>query len=355
MGLKIAMLTSWACRCGIASYSQNLAAALSKAGTDVYVVRVPRFGIPRTETFQNVIDSIPTKKIDLIHVQHEYGIWKGHEKTFYPSIKQLGLPIVTTMHSVGSWEVDGTIADKSDRIIVHNEFCFNRFGYPEKTGIIPHGTILINTPPPPEALCKKNMGIDPRVPLVGYVGYISPHKGLEMLIEAVAKIPKVALLIGGGWHLEEETEYTMNMKERTNKELPNRCQWLGYISDEHLEMVYGAMKVVVYPSRFITESGALLMAISHGKAVIASDLQPVREKAKQGALITFKNVSDLTRKIKHLIKNDLARQKLEEGARKYSVDNSWAKVAERHVKLYNEVLATKTHQEGAPAKSQEVH
>ena len=161
MGLKIAMLTSWACRCGIASYSQNLAAALSKAGADVYIVRVPRFGIPRTETFQNVIDSIPTKKIDLIHVQHEYGIWKGHEKTFYPSLKQLGLPVVTTMHSVGSWEVDGTIANNSDRIIVHNEFCFNRFGYPEKTGIIPHGTILINTPPPPESAVQEKHGYRP--------------------------------------------------------------------------------------------------------------------------------------------------------------------------------------------------
>lgn len=354
MGLKIAMLTTWACRCGIASYSKNLAEAVSKAGTDVYIVRIPRFGIPKIETFQNVIDSIPTKKIDLIHVQHEYGLWKGFEKTFYPSLKQLKLPVVTTMHSVGSWEVDDTIADNSDRIIVHNEFCYKRFNYPRKTGIIPHGTILINTPPPPENLCKKNMGIDQRVPVVGYVGYISPHKGLELLIAAVERIPKIGLLIGGGWHLEEETQYMMTLKERTNKELPSRCQWLGYISDEHMEMVYGAMKVVVYPSRFITESGALLMALSHGKAVIASDLAPVREKEKQGALITFKNVSDLTRKIKRLIKDDVARQKLEEGARKYSVDNSWANVAERHVRLYNEVLTTRSNQEDALSKSQEL-
>lgn len=341
MGLNVGIATTWKVHCGIASYSENLATALSKQGVNVYIIRVPRFGSPRLETYQNIIDSIPVKKLDCLHVQHEYGLWKGYERTFFPSLKQLGLPVVTTMHSVGSWDVDRIIAGFSDRIIVHNEFCLKRLGYPEKSGIIPHGMLEITTPPPPENLCKQSMGIDPRTPIIGYVGYISSYKGLEMLIEAVSKIPKVALLIGGGWHLEEETEYTVNLKDWTSKVLPNRCRWLGFVSDEHLDMVYGAMRVVVYPSRFITESGALLMALSHGKAVIASDLAPVREKAKQGALMTFKNVADLTRKIKLLLKDDDRRHALEAEAEKFTQKNSWTNISKKHIELYESVVADK--------------
>jgi len=340
MGLNVGMVTSWAVHCGIASYSQNLATTLSKQGVNVYIIRVPRFGSPRLETYQNIIDSIPVKKLDLVHCQHEYGLWKGHERTFFPSLKQLGLPVVTTMHSVGSWDIDRTIAGFSDRIVVHNEFCFRRLGAnAEKASIIPHGMVEITTPSPPENLCKQSMAIDARTPIIGYVGYISAYKGLETLIEAVTKIPKVALLIGGGWHLEEETEYTVNLKDWTSKVLPNRCRWLGFVSDEHLDMVYGAMRVVVYPSHFITESGALLMALSHAKAVIATDLPPVREKAKEGALMTFKNVADLTRKIKLLLKDDDRRHALEAEAKKFTQKNSWINVAKKHIALYESVVA----------------
>jgi glycosyltransferase involved in cell wall biosynthesis len=146
------------------------------------------------------------------------------------------------------------------------------------------------------------------------------------------------VLVGGGWFAGPGTAYIENLKQKSLAALPGRCQWLGYVADEKLPTVYAAMDAVCYPSRFSTESGALLMALSHGKAVIASDLPPMREKAKLGALITFKNVDDLRRKIKRLLKDDDLRHKLEEGARKYSYENRWEVIAEKHINLYEEVI-----------------
>ncbi|GAH39792.1 unnamed protein product [marine sediment metagenome] len=175
---------------------------------------------------------------------------------------------------------------------------------------------------------------------MGYVGFISPYKGLDRVIEAMTKIPDAGLLIGGGWHTAgAETRYIEDLKRDSLETLPGRCQWLGYVPDERLSTVYGAMRIVVYPSRMITESGALLMALSHGKAVIASDLRAVREKRKLGALMTFKSVADLRRKIKRLLKDGEARRELEEGAREYAEKNSWSSVAERHLGLYEEVIS----------------
>jgi glycosyltransferase involved in cell wall biosynthesis len=101
------------------------------------------------------------------------------------------------------------------------------------------------------------------------------------------------------------------------------------------------MDILIYPSIYATESGALLTAISHGKAVIASNVSPFKEKEKQGALMTFKGVDDLTRKIKKLLKNDELRHKLEGGAKAYAESVSWNNIAQKHIELYESVLSHK--------------
>jgi len=300
------------------------------------VIRLPRFGAKTAEMMQNVVDSIPVDKIDLIHVQHEYGLYQGFEGGFYAALKRLGKPIITTCHAVGvRWDVDKVVASVSDRVIVHNEFCARRFGFPSV--IIPHGTKPCETPSAEEA--KRSLGIDPRAPIVGYCGFISEYKGLEVLFEAMVKVPKVAVLVGGGWFAGPGTAYIENLKQKSLAALPGRCQWLGYVADEKLPTVYGACDIIVYPSRFATESGALLMALSHGKAVLASRVPPFKEKEKLGALMTFKDVKDLRRKIKRLLKDKELRSKLEESARRFSYQNRWEAVAKKHVDLYKQMLA----------------
>lgn len=337
MELNVAMVSPYDVRCGVATYTEQLNPELSRLGCVVYGIKLPRFGKKNSEILQNVVDAIPIDQIDLIHVQHEYGLYQNLEKSFYRGLETLNKPIVTTLHSVGAWEVDKIIAAVSTKVIVHNEFCFKRYNH-SNAGIIPHGCQILKEPSPPKEECKKSLGIDPRTPLVGYLGFISSYKGLETLIDAMVNVPKAGLLIAGGWHSGEGTEYIFNLKEHTLNVLPSRCKWLGYVSDKDLSRVYGAMDLVVYPSRFATESGALLQALSHGKAVIANRLYPFKEKEKLGALQTFKNTKQLTQKIKNLLNNVELRQNLENGAKKYCEINSWTNIAEKHVKLYEQVL-----------------
>jgi glycosyltransferase involved in cell wall biosynthesis len=335
-GLRVAMVTPWHVRCGIATYSENLVKALAEQGTTIYVVRLSRFGQKVQDSLLNVVQQIPVDKIDLIHIQHEYGIFQGLEREFYVALKSLGKPLITTMHAVGvRVDTDIGIATTSDQVVVHNKFCADRLGY--KSTIIPHGAVPSKTMEVEKA--KLSFGIDPRTPIVGYVGFISNYKGLELLIEAITKVPKAALLIAGGWHTETDTPYIMTLKQKSLEVLPSRCQWVGYIPDERLSAAYGAMDVVVYPSRYATESGALIMALGYGKAVLASNIEPFKEKEKVGALMTFKGVRDLTRKIKRLLKDEELRRQLEEGAKKYCEETSWNKIAEKHIALYKQLLS----------------
>jgi len=333
---SVAMITPYNVRCGIASYSQDLAEALAELDVDVYIVRLPRFGQKFHDIFNAVAESVPVDKVDLVHVQHEYGLYTNLEESFYNILRRLGKPVVTTLHAIGNWDIDRVIADLSDRIIVHNEFCFKRFEFSDKTVIIPHGCRSVECPPKEEA--KRVMAVPPKAPVVGYCGYISTIKGLEILISAMKEIPQAALLMCGGWHAGPDTSYITNLKAHSLEVLEGRCLWTGYVPDENLPNAYGAQDIVIYPSRFSTESGALLKALGHGKAVIASNIGPFAEKEEVGALMTFNDLEDLREKIRLLLTDGDARRKLEAGARAYAEANAWSKVAEKHLTLYEEVL-----------------
>jgi len=336
--VSVALVTPWGknVKCGIRTYSEKLVEPLAELGVDVYIIRWPRFGSLTPELVQNVVDSIPVERVDLIHVQHEYGLLKNLDEKLYSGLKALGKPVLTTMHAIGNFSFDGLIAEASDRVIVHNEFCRRRFGHPKKTVVIPHGLKPAECMPREEA--KKALGIPLDAPIVGYCGFVSKMKGLETLIEAMTKIPEVGLLIGGGWHAGPDTEYMLKLKKESLERLPGRCQWLGWVPDEKLATVYGSMDLVVYPSRWITESGALLMALAHRKAVLTTHLPPTREKEKLGALMTFKSNRNLRTKIKRLLRDNELRSSLEEGACRYASDNEWGKIAERHIDLYRQLL-----------------
>jgi glycosyltransferase involved in cell wall biosynthesis len=331
--LKVAQITPWGCKCGIFSYTRDLSLALAQEDVDVFIIRLPRFGEKTIEILQNVVDKIP-KDVDLVCCQHEYGLYQLMEKPFYAMLKQLGKPIVTTVHAPG-FKNDGVISAGSDRVIVHNQFCSGRFKYPSV--IIPHGTSVVKCPE--KDVCKKAYGIDPRIPVVGYLGFIGEMKGLETLISAMTKVSNAALLMCGGWHLGEGTAYMWSLKDKTNALLQGRCHWAGFVPDEQLSTAYGAFDILCYPSNYGTESGSLLLGLSHGKATIASNIPPFREKEQKGALVTFKDVDDLADKIKFLLENEAERCKLEEAAMKFAESTSWDKVAKMHISLYEEVLA----------------
>lgn len=333
--LKVAQVTPWAVKCGIFTYSRDLSLALAQENVDVFIVRLPRFGEKTVEILQNVVDKIP-KDIDVVHIQHEYGLYQWLEKPFYAALKLLGKPIVTTTHAPG-FKNDGVISENSDAVIVHNEFCQKRFA--GKSVVIPHGTSVVKCPE--KDICKKAYGIDSKIPVVGYLGFIGEQKGIETLIAAMTKVPNAALLMCGGWHLGEGTAYMWGLKDKTDALLQGRCHWTDFIPDEQLSVAYGAFDILCYVSPYMTESGALLLALSHGKAVISADASPAMEKEKQCALMTFKkgDADDLVEKIKFLLNDSEARHKLEVAAMKYCESTSWDKVAQLHIALYNKVLS----------------
>jgi len=322
--MKIAMVTPYNVKCGIFTYSRDLYTALAKQDVETYIIRFPRFGIKSHGLMENVARKIP-KDVDLIHVQHEYGLFEGYEGLFYNILKENKKPIVTTMHAVGNFNADKTTSVSSNKVIVHNDFCQRK--YSGESTIIHHGCTPVD--PMPVEAAKKIMGIPSKLPIIGYIGFISQHKGIDDIILAVEPIETAGVVIGGGWHRGPDTEYMNELKELGNQRLGGRIQWTGFVETNRLATVYGCMDIVVVPSRFATESGALLTAMAHGKPIIARNLPPFKEKN----LMTFDHAPELSAKISEVIDNNLL-EKMGGESMEYAKANSWDKIAAQHKKLY---------------------
>lgn len=340
MGLTIACITPWGkwTKCGIRTYSEALLGALAEKDVETYVVRLPRFGQKTPEILRNVARSVPWDKIDILLCEHEYGLYQNLDGGFFDNLAHGGKPLITTMHGVG-FQTDTYIASKSDRIIVHNQHCaqmLRRRGIKNVT-IIPHGVATRESIPMAEA--KQSYGIPPDVPVVGYLGFISEVKGLEDLIVAMTRVPNAALLVAGGWFMGPETSYITNLKKWSLQVLPGRVMWTGFVPDEDLVRAYSSMNIVVYPSVYQSESGAMLMALGHGKAVVARNLGPTREKVGHG-VVTFRKVKDLVKLIDKLLSDTELREKVEEEARRFSAENSWSNIAEEHIELFEKIVET---------------
>jgi glycosyltransferase involved in cell wall biosynthesis len=332
--MKIAVITPWRVKCGIATYSEAFADALSKQDVEVYVVRLNRLGNKTVEYFE----TLATRRIpdvDLVIVEHEYGLYQGGEPVFYNNLRRrLGVvPLVTTMHSVGNPVPDEIVSNNSDAVVVHNKFCKERFIHDCK--VIPHGVRPVDPLPMEEA--KEKLGfVGPVVTLFGFIG---PYKGYEEAIRTVGmEFPGVNLLVAGGWHVDLETTYIARMKDLAEALAPGQVKWTGWVDPEDLSTIFGATDVLLYCNRYATESGALLTAIGYGRCCLARALRPVLEKESFGALKSFKTEADLVLGLEELLENPEERHKYEEGARDYAIHNSWEAVAKMHIDLFEELI-----------------
>jgi glycosyltransferase involved in cell wall biosynthesis len=82
---------------------------------------------------------------------------------------------------------------------------------------------------------------------------------------------------------------------------------INYVSDSKRELYFKAVDAMVLPYEKIFQSGVLLMAMSYGLPVVASDIPPFKEVIehnKNGLLFESLNAKDLAQKINDLFEDN---------------------------------------------------
>jgi glycosyltransferase involved in cell wall biosynthesis len=214
--------------------------------------------------------------------------------------------------------------------------------YAERYGIapacIPNGFTPPAAGPLPAAaqVAVRELGLDPDGYLL-FVGRLVPEKGCHTLLEAFGRLHTARWLALAGTGTYEDA-YVQRLQAEAAR--VGRVRFLGFVDPVRLAALYRHATLVVHPSQMEGLSVTLREAVSHGCAVVVSDV-PENREAVAGAAATFRvdDAGDLAAQLQRLLDDPGARASLRERARAAAATlPDWAEVARATVEVYREVL-----------------
>jgi glycosyltransferase involved in cell wall biosynthesis len=167
--------------------------------------------------------------------------------------------------------------------------------------------------------------------VIGAFGFLEPHKGFWHLLDALRALPDTELLIFS-YAKWRETEYRWDEAARG---LPVRRVREFVPSGEAARRLAEEADILVFwydEAPVASASGAIRVGLATGVPVLASPTAwfwDVREATYQP--------EDLVDGIQQLLEDTPLRERLSAAAREYCHENSWPRVAERHLALWHEL------------------
>ncbi|MEK6373012.1 MAG: glycosyltransferase family 4 protein [Acidobacteriota bacterium] len=357
-------------QCGIATFTTDLAEAVAAAGPDLdcfvlamndgrhqhaYPGRV-RFELADTDVaaYTRAADFLNVNAVDVICVQHEYGIFGGKAGShLLTMLRELRMPIVTTLHTILATpnlhqrRVMDELTALSDRLVVMTaggaDLLRDVHGVAEeKIDVIPHGI-----PNVPFAGSKNRLGVEGR-PLILTFGLLSPDKGIEHVIDALPAIlshyPDAVYIVLGATHphiIERHGETYRLMLEDRAKRLGvdgNVIFHNRFVSQSELSEFLAAADIYITPylnPEQIT-SGTLAYALGAGKAVISTPYAYARELLAdgRGILVPWKDAPAIAAEIVGLLDDPEKRLELRRRAAAHGRAMLWPAVAHSYLRTF---------------------
>lgn len=345
-------------KAGMDYFTGNLAQAFAHTGVKVEVYSNFNPGKPGFQsTFTGKRDSLWQKASDF-YLGHLKALWLIKQAgiksvllhSFETGIKEfsifflarlVGLRIGIIVHDVESFaEGDSTFLKKLIFTkLAHILYSLNNFskeilveklgtGIAPKLVLIKHGNFLSQVDASvTRELAFEKLAWDKSFKHILFFGQIKTAKGLQVLIRAFRDLPNTKLVIAGKVWKDDFSIYEELISETDGSVL----KYIRFITDEEREWMLKASDLVVIPYLKIFQSGVLLMAMSYGKVVVASDLQAnaeIIEDKVNGRLFRSEDSDDLQQVLADALKNEDQRLIMEQNAFVTARDNfSWEAIA----------------------------
>jgi glycosyltransferase involved in cell wall biosynthesis len=368
-------------RCGIATFTTDLCDAIHAEYGATELLALPvndteegyeyparvRFELSEDNlaSYRQAADFLNFSNIDLVCLQHEYGIFGGLAGAhILELLRRLRMPFATTLHTVlrepnpDQRRVMEEIATLSDRLIVMSQqsatILQEVFHVPaEKIDLIPHG--IPDLPFTDPSFYKDAFGTEGKEVLLTF-GLLSPNKGIENVIKALPQIlerhSNVVYMVSGVTHphiLRREGDRYRQSLQNLAKELGVEASVIfhnRFVSPQEMVELIGAADIYITPYKHKAQvvSGTLAYALSAGKAIISTPYLHAMELLddERGALVPFDNPEAIAAKTVELLDNDTARHAMRKRAYLYARDMVWSRVAQKYMKsferIYNERL-----------------
>jgi glycosyltransferase involved in cell wall biosynthesis len=276
---------------------------------------------------------------DVIHVQ-----WLVRPELDARWVRALAVrrPIALTAHNAlprrprayGSWRV---VLDAVDRVVVTSRHAVELLAdlgtSRDKVVWIPH---------PVFDASAEHAVAEPSGHTLLFFGLIRQHKGLDVLVSALPEIvqraPAARLIVAGD--PLEPIEPLRELAKRLG--IDNAIEWrLGFVPDAEIPGLLDTAAVVVLPYRSIVYSGVLSLALGYARPVVVSDLGAVGDTVRDfgaGRVVPAEDASALADACVELLTNRDALARAHEGALAARAELTWAKAADAHVRLYDDIV-----------------
>jgi glycosyltransferase involved in cell wall biosynthesis len=208
---------------------------------------------------------------------------------------------------------------------------------PQKLKVIPH--FVESRPlkiPSIEARKYLNL-IDKRV--VTLLGFISPYKGHQLVVEAIPYLPlDVQIIFAGNKDLDKEFVHVLQKLAR-GMEVEHRLRFTGYLTEGELDSYLIATDLAICPFKGFSASGSISTWISVACPILSFDLPQIREYnlLEADAIKTFNSYTPmaLATAIQECLEGDqeLQAAKVAQLGQKLSLPN----ILDKHLTLYQAV------------------
>jgi glycosyltransferase involved in cell wall biosynthesis len=192
---------------------------------------------------------------------------------------------------------------------------------------------------------KKELGINPRHPVIGYVASLEPRKGHTFAIKAIDSIASehpnvVGMFVGEGF-------YRSKLEQLVNAcGLGERIIFTGYRDD--IAEVMATFDIKIFTSQWEGLPQVLVQSAAMGKPIVAFDVEGVREVVEDcvnGYVVPLGDSNALAAKVSHFL-DDLTRAKEMGWQGRRLIDDSWsiATMTQRTRELYDQLVEDKYEQ-----------
>jgi len=372
---KIAFVGNYLPRkCGIATFTSDLLTAVTARYPQTQCFAVPvndveegyqypsvvRFEIEEQDlsSYLRAADLINISNVDLVSVQHEFGIFGGPAGSHLRLLlRELKTPVVTTLHTVlrepnfEQRRMMQVLIARSTRLVVMTQRAQQMLqevyqAPPAKIDVIPHG--IPDIPLVDPNYYKDQFGVEGRIVLLTF-GLLSPNKGIEQVLNALpqilAEFPDVVYVVVGATHpheLQERGEaYRLSLENlaKKNRVEKNVIFCNRFVELEELKEFIGAADLYITP--YLNEaqitSGALAYAFGAGKAVVSTPYWHAAELLAEdrGILVPFGDSSAIAREVAGLLRDSTRPDAISKNAHKLGREMVWNNVARLYLSSFD--------------------
>jgi glycosyltransferase involved in cell wall biosynthesis len=304
------------------------------------------------------LSALPAARWNGHRVAHFHFFQVGSKELFNVLLARLlGMRVVITAHDVEAFKEGLSVPlfvrwvyRAAHRVIAHSQVAkvelVQELGITAgKIDVIFHGNYVASVPQDvTREMARAHFGIAADRRVLVFFGQIKDVKGLDVLLQGFAlarlKDERLHLLIGGRvW----KTDFSRYAEIIDRHGLAPHCSLhIRYIPDAEVPYFYRCADLVVLPHLRIYQSGVVLQAMSHGSAVLVSDIAGMLEAISDettGFVFRSRDPAHLAQRIGEIFAAPgRAEAVAQAGLQMVTVRNDWTRLGEQSLACYQRAL-----------------